>query len=96
MDITETAATELAELFRTLGDTSRILILAALSEGEKNVHTLAEFAQISESAASHHLRHLRQLRLVKSRKEGRFVFYALDDNHVEEIFKSGLTHILHK
>ena len=95
MKIEETIATELAELFRTLGDTSRILILSALTEGEQNVSSLAEFAQISESATSHHLRHLRQMRVVRTKKMGRYVFYSLDDEHIAGIFQSGLEHILH-
>ena len=95
MKIDETTATSLAELFRTLGDTSRILILSALILGEQNVNALAESAQISESATSHHLRHLRQLKLVRTRKEGRYVYYSLDDHHVAEIFQSGLQHVQH-
>ena len=95
MTIDETIAADLAELFRTLGDASRILILSALISGEQNVNTLAEVAQISESAASHHLRHLRQLKLVRTRKEGRYVYYSLDDHHVAEIFQSGLQHVQH-
>ena len=90
----ETAAL-LAELFRTLGDSARILILAALTEREHNVTDLAAQAKLSESAASHHLRHLRQLRLVKSRKEGRYVFYSLDDAHVEQLVRCGLEHVQH-
>lgn len=96
MLVEETAATELAELFRTLGDSGRILILSALTAGEKNVQTLAEAARISESAASHHLRHLRQLRLVRKRKAGRYVYYALDDDHIAQIFQSALEHIEHR
>lgn len=95
MKIEEAIATELAELFRTLGDTSRILILSALTEGEQNVSFLADFAQISESAASHHLRHLRQMRLVRTKKVGRYVYYSLDDDHIAGIFRSGLDHVLH-
>ena len=93
--IEETTATELAELFRTLGDSKRILILSALISGEQNVSTLAEHAQLSESATSHHLRHLRQLRLVKTRKEGRYVHYSIDDHHIAELFRSGLEHVQH-
>lgn len=93
--IDETAAISLAELFRTLGDGARILILAALTEREHNVTELAEQAKLSESATSHHLRHLRQMRLVKSRKEGRYVFYSLDDEHVKQLVTCGLEHVLH-
>ncbi len=93
--LTQDTAIQLAELFRTLGDSARILILAALSEREHSVSDLAERAHLSESAASHHLRHLRQTRLVKARKEGRYVFYSLDDEHVEQLVSCGLEHVLH-
>ena len=94
-ELTQNTAIQLAELFRTLGDSARILILAALTEGEYSVSDLAERANLSESAASHHLRHLRQTRLVKARKEGRYVFYSLDDEHVEQLVSCGLEHVLH-
>ena len=94
-DLTQETASQLAELFRTLGDSARILILGALSEGEHSVSDLAERASLSESAASHHLRHLRQTRLVKARKEGRYVFYSLDDEHVGQLLGCGLEHVLH-
>lgn len=95
MRIDDEAAVSLAELFRTLGDSARILILAALTEGEHNVTDLAAQAKLSESATSHHLRHLRQTRLVKSRKEGRYVFYSLDDLHVKQLVTYGLEHVRH-
>lgn len=91
---TETAA-RLAELFSTLGDPSRIRIIAALAQSETNVGRLAELVGISESAVSHHLRHLRQMRLVRTRKDGRQVFYALDDDHVADLFYCGLDHVQH-
>ena len=94
-DLTQETATQLAELFRTLGDSARILILSALTEREYSVSDLAEHANLSESATSHHLRHLRQTRLVKARKEGRYVFYSLDDAHVEQLVACGLEHVLH-
>jgi DNA-binding transcriptional ArsR family regulator len=90
----ETAA-RIAELFSTLGDPSRIRIIAALAQGETNVGRLAELVGISESAVSHHLRHLRQMRLVRTRKDGRQVFYALDDDHVADLFYCGLDHVQH-
>lgn len=93
--VDEEAAISLAELFRTLGDGARILILAALTEGERNVTDLAAQAKLSESATSHHLRHLRQMRLVRSRKEGRYVFYSLDDLHVKQLVTLGLEHVRH-
>lgn len=91
----ENSAAQVAELFRALGDTSRVQIIAALTQGETNVSALAELVQISESAVSHHLRHLRQMRLVRARKDGRYVYYALDDTHVGDLFRCGLEHVLH-
>ena len=81
----ENTAIHLAQLFG----------IAALVDGEQNVGDLSEAAAISESAVSHHLRDLRQLRIVKTRKEGRFVYYTLDDDHVIDLFKRGLEHVRH-
>lgn len=88
-------AAQLAELFSALSDASRVRILAVLVQGEMNVNALAEIVEISESAVSHHLRHLRLMRLVRTRKDGRHVFYTLDDNHVGDLFRCGLEHVLH-
>ncbi|GAB4577298.1 MAG: metalloregulator ArsR/SmtB family transcription factor [Anaerolineales bacterium] len=93
--LNENLASRLAELFRTLGDPSRVRIIAALLEGETNVGDLAEAVALSPSAVSHQLRSLRQMRLVRTRKEGREVYYALDDDHVAELFQRGLDHVLH-
>ena len=91
----EKTANYLAEFFRALSDTSRIRIISALTNGEKNVSSLAEIVGISESAVSHQLRGLRQMRLVRARKDGRQVFYSLDDKHVTDLYQYGLEHILH-
>ncbi len=91
----EDAAAYLAELFRALSDTSRVRIVSALVEGEMNVRALAEAVGISELAVSHHLRGLRQMRLVRGRKSGRQVFYSLDDDHIEALFRLGLDHVRH-
>ncbi len=88
-------ARQLAELFRTLADPSRVRIIAALLEGETNVSTLAEIVGISESAVSHQLRTLRHMRLVRARRQGREVFYSLDDDHVADLLQRGLAHVLH-
>ncbi len=92
---TETAE-RLAEMFRTLSDPTRLRLIAALQEGEVNVRQLAAAVGISESAASHQLRNLRQMRLVRARKQGREVYYALDDEHVLDLFQRGLAHIRHE
>lgn len=91
----EDTAAYLAELFRALSDTSRVRIVSALVNGEMNVRSLAEAVGISESAVSHHLRGLRQMRLVRGRKEGRQVFYTLDDDHIEALYRLGLDHVRH-
>jgi ArsR family transcriptional regulator len=92
----EHAAADVAELFRALGDGSRVRILAAITGGERNVTDLAETVGISESAVSHHLRNLRQMRLVRARRDGRQVFYALDDDHVVTLFREALDHVAHR
>ncbi len=91
----EMVAAQVAELFSALGDASRVRIVAALQAGELSVGELAERVGISHSAVSHHLRHLRQMRLVRARKAGRYVYYALDDDHVIDLFRCGLEHVLH-
>ena len=88
-------AAQLAEIFSALSDPSRIRIIAALEESELNVGTLAGIVGISDSAVSHHLRGLRQMRLVRARKDGRQVYYALDDQHIADLFQRGLDHVLH-
>jgi ArsR family transcriptional regulator len=93
--LTEETAADLAELFRAFSDTSRVRIIAALAGCEMNVNTLAEAVGLSESATSHHLRSLRQMRLVRTRKEGREVFYCLDDEHILSIYRMGLDHVQH-
>jgi ArsR family transcriptional regulator, lead/cadmium/zinc/bismuth-responsive transcriptional repressor len=93
--IDPTTAARVAELFRTLGDASRVRIIVALTGGPMHVSALAEAADLSESAASHHLRHLRQMSLVRTQKEGRYVFYALDDSHVADLFRYGVEHVQH-
>ncbi len=91
----EQLAAETAELFRALSDTSRVRIISALVDGEMNVSAIAELVGISESAVSHHMRGLRQMRLVRSRKNGRQVFYCLHDEHIIDLYKRGLDHVLH-
>jgi len=88
-------AHRLAELFKALGDPTRLRIISLLLEHELCVHTLEAALGMSQSAISHQLRVLRQLHLVRFRKEGRHVFYALDDEHVHELVKQGLLHVEH-
>lgn len=85
--------TDLAETFRALGDPTRVRMLDALSHGELCVCDLAALVGLSESAVSHQLRLLRNLRLVRPRRDGRMVFYALDDRHIMMLFRQGLRHV---
>lgn len=84
---------ELAELFKTFGDTTRIKILYALMESELCVCDIAELIGASQSAVSHQLRILKQARLVRFRRDGKSVLYALDDTHVHTMLADGMTHI---
>src|SRR5512134_1969132 len=85
--------TALADTFRALGDPTRVRILDALSHGELCVCDLAAVLSLSQSAVSHQLRLLRSLRLVRARRAGRMVFYALDDRHVTDLLDQGLKHV---
>ena len=88
-----TALYELSELFKVFGDSTRIRILWALTEAELCVCDIAALLGASQSAVSHQLRVLKQARLVKNRREGKIVYYSLDDEHIRLILDQGLTHI---
>ena len=85
----------LAETFRALGDSSRAKILYSLVQQELCVCDLAAVVGLSESAVSQHLRILRSLRLVKSRREGKMVYYSLDDAHIRILLDVCLDHVQH-
>lgn len=84
---------DLSELFKVFGDSTRIKILWALDESEMCVCDIAYLLNMTQSAISHQLRVLKEARLVKYRKEGKVVYYSLDDEHVKQIFDQGITHI---
>ncbi len=84
---------ELAEFFRVFGDSTRIRILYALSKSEMCVCDIAELLNVSQSAVSHQLQILRSKRLVKYRREGKTVFYSLNDEHIFTIIGQGIDHI---
>jgi ArsR family transcriptional regulator len=86
---------ELADLYKAFGDSTRVRILSALSEAEMCVCDLCALLDMKQSAISHQLGKLRQARLVKKRKDGKVVYYSLDDNHVKTMFKQGLLHVSH-
>jgi ArsR family transcriptional regulator, lead/cadmium/zinc/bismuth-responsive transcriptional repressor len=83
----------LAATFQALSDYSRVQILWALMTQESNVGELARQFKMSQPAVSHHLRTLRNLRLVRARKDGRAVYYSLDDEHIERLLVEGLVHV---
>ena len=83
----------LADTFRVLGDPTRVRILDALSGGELCVCDIASLVGISESAVSHQLRLLRGMRLVRPRRAGRLVYYAVDDQHILELLNQASTHV---
>lgn len=89
----ETELYDLAELFKIFGDSTRIRILYVLFEAEVCVCDLAEALNMTQSAISHQLRILKQNKLVKSRREGKSVFYSLADDHVRTIIDQGREHI---
>lgn len=93
MILDEHIAAHVAELFRAFGDTTRVRILSAILDQELNVSSLAEKVGVSESAVSHHMRGLRQMRLVISRREGKEVFYRVDDPHIIALFMQGVNHV---
>ena len=83
----------LTEIFRVLGDPTRVRILDALASSELCVGALASRLGVSESAVSHQLRLLRSARIVRSRRDGRMMYYALDDRHVLALLWQGLRHV---
>jgi ArsR family transcriptional regulator, lead/cadmium/zinc/bismuth-responsive transcriptional repressor len=87
---------ELAEVFKVFGDTTRIRILWALFEAEMCVCDIACLLGMSQSSISHQLRLLKQSRLVKFRRDGKTVYYSLDDEHVKMIFDQGMIHVNEK
>ena len=84
---------DLAEFFKVFADSTRMKIIFALMENELCVCDIANIVQTTQSAISHQLRLLKQSKLVKFRKEGKVVYYSLDDEHISQIVKKGREHI---
>ena len=84
---------EISELFKVLGDYTRVNILFTLQKGEMCVCDIAQLLNMTQSAISHQLRVLKQARLVKYRREGKTVIYTVSDSHVETILSMGMEHI---
>ncbi len=89
-------ARQIAETFKILGDPTRIKILHALSRRELCVCDISAIVAMGQSAVSHQLRLLRSARLVKYRKEGKMVWYSLDDAHISLLLAQGIEHIQHR
>ena len=84
---------ELADLFRVFGDSTRIKILYALHDSELCVQDIADAVQLSQSAVSHQLRVLKTSKLVKFRRDGKAIYYSLDDDHVRSMISLGMDHV---
>ncbi len=85
--------TKTAEFFKVFGDPTRIRILTALSEGEMCVCCLCDILEMKQSAVSHQLSVLKAARLIKNRREGKQIYYSLDDAHVGAILCTGISHV---
>jgi DNA-binding transcriptional ArsR family regulator len=94
--VEDSTATRLADTFKALSDPTRVRIVSLLANAELCVCDLAAALGMSQSAVSHQLRTLRDMRLVRWRREGRQIFYTLDDEHVADLFRRGLEHVAHE
>ncbi|MCD1295238.1 transcriptional regulator [Methanocella sp. CWC-04] len=94
--MSEETVERLSEIFKVMGDPTRLKIINALSAGEMCVCDLANVIGMEHSATSHQLRILKALRLVKYRKQGKSAYYSLDDEHVLTLFKEGWKHVHHE
>jgi len=90
---TQDILSPLADFYKIFGDPTRLKILSALLQGEMCVGTITEILEMSQSSVSHQLRVLKNARLIKSRKEGKWVYYSINDDHVKIIYEMGLSHI---
>lgn len=89
----DTLLYDLSDFFKVLGDSTRVKIMWALDSSEMCVCDLAVLLNMTKSAISHQLRELRRANLVKSRREGKIVYYSLVDDHVRDVFEKGVEHI---
>lgn len=91
--MSEAELVELADLFKMFADSTRVKILYALFDGEKNVTEICEDVEMTQSAVSHQLKALKNGKLIKSRRDGKAIYYSLDDDHVKTIIAMGKEHI---
>jgi DNA-binding transcriptional ArsR family regulator len=94
--VDEQTAMSMADLFKTLGDPTRVKLIHALVQSELCVHELTQVLEMGQSAVSHQLRFLRNMRIVKRRKVGKTVYYSLDDDHIVQLFTQTLQHLKHQ
>ncbi len=94
-ELDDATSQHLADIFKILGDSTRIKLLSLLTSSEMRVSDIAESLDMGQSAISHQLRVLRDARLVKFRKEGKEAWYSLDDDHVVKLMRQGLEHVTH-
>lgn len=92
--INEETLYDVAELFKAFADTTRIKIISVLKEEELCVGAISELINVSQSAVSHQLRVLKNSKIVKPRREGKQMYYSLDDEHIKKIYDMGLEHIV--
>ena len=92
-NISENALSDLAELFKVFGDSTRIKILYDLFQGEKNVTQICNDLEMNQSAVSHQLKILRSSKLIKARRDGKMMLYSLADEHVKTIIAMGMDHV---
>ncbi|MDO4268226.1 MAG: metalloregulator ArsR/SmtB family transcription factor [Eubacteriales bacterium] len=96
INLAEPELLRLTEFFKLLGDPTRVRILFLLLEKESCVGELAERLETTQSAVSHQLRILKAGRLVKNRRDGKMIYYSLDDDHVQTVIGKGLEHIMER
>ena len=94
MGVNEAILGDLAELFKVFGDETRVRILLELLEGEKNVGDIVQNVAVSQPTVSHQLRIPKQAKLVKARRDGKSMYYSLDDDHVRTIINVGMEHLM--
>lgn len=92
-EINENILFDVAELFKCFADSTRIRILYSLLGGERNVNEIADLLNMNQSAISHQLRILKDAKLIRKRREGKTIYYALDDDHVHNIIAQGIEHV---
>ncbi|MBP6992356.1 MAG: helix-turn-helix transcriptional regulator [Spirochaetes bacterium] len=89
----ESSLMVLAEFFGIFGDVTRLKLISLLARADLCVQEIAAHLDMNQSAISHQLRVLKQARLVRYRRDGRLIFYSLDDDHVKQVFSQGLNHV---